>query len=306
MKHTILGAGGTIARELSKNLAESNINIRQVGRNPVKINPSDELVKADLLNYKEVETAVAGSDVVYLTAGLPYKVKTWQTLWPIVMKNTLDACKKNNCKLVFFDNVYAYGKVEGKMTEETPFNPISKKGEVRAKIATMLLDEIKAGNLTGMIVRGADFYGPGVELSLTYSMVTNQLKKGKAPQWFGDPTKVHTFTYTPDAGRSLALLALGQDTFNQTWHALSSPEELTGLAYIEMASAYANQPVRKPQVLGKGMLTIIGLFVPVLGEFREMLYQYESDYRFDSSKIIQKFGVQPTTYQEGIKITTLY
>jgi len=53
-----------------------------------------------------------------------------------------------------------YGKVEGVMTEQTPFHPYSKKGEIRAQIATMLLNELKAGNLTALIARSADFYGP--------------------------------------------------------------------------------------------------------------------------------------------------
>ena len=63
-------------------------------------------------------------------------------------------------KLVFFDNLYMYGQVNGAMTEETPFNSCSKKREVRAEIATALKDEWKAGALTAMIARAADFYGP--------------------------------------------------------------------------------------------------------------------------------------------------
>jgi hypothetical protein len=53
-----------------------------------------------------------------------------------------------------------YGKASGTMTEETPFNPCRKKGEVRAKISTSLINEWKAGALTAMIARAADFYGP--------------------------------------------------------------------------------------------------------------------------------------------------
>ncbi len=192
---TILGANGTIASELSKHLPQYTDKIRQVSRNPKKANASDELFSADLLNYQEVEKAVAGSEVTYLLAGLKYDIKVWQEQWPKVMKHTIDACKKHNSKLVFFDNVYSYGLVKGTMTEETPFNPTSKKGEVRAKIATQLLEEIKAGNLQGMIVRAADFYGPNVLLSLTHSMVTEKLKAKKAAQWIGDPKKIHSFTY---------------------------------------------------------------------------------------------------------------
>lgn len=232
---TILGAGGIIGKELSKHLPRLTSQIRQVSRNPQKVNMADELMKADLLNYAEVEKAVAGSDVVYLVAGLKYDAKVWHQQWPAVMQNTIDACKKHNSKLVFFDNVYAYGQVNGIMTEETPFNPTSKKGEVRAKIATRLLDEIKAGNVKGMIIRAADFYGPGATLSLIHSTVTERLKAGKGAQWIGDKKKVHTFTYTPDAGKTVALLGNSEEAYNQTWHALTSAEKMTGEELIRMA-----------------------------------------------------------------------
>ena len=52
------------------------------------------------------------------------------------MSNSIEACKRAGAKLIFFDNVYMYGKAGGPMTEETPFNPCSKKGEIRAKIAS--------------------------------------------------------------------------------------------------------------------------------------------------------------------------
>ena len=297
---TILGANGTIARELSKYLPQYTNQIRQVSRNPKKVNASDELVKADLLDYKQTEKAVAGSEVVYLLAGLKYDIKTWDQQWPIVMRNTIDACKKNGSKLVFFDNVYMYGKVEGVMTEETPFNPNSKKGEVRAKIATMLLDEIKQGNIEGLIVRAADFYGPGALLSLTHSTVTERLKAGKGAQWIGDLKKIHTFTYTPDAGRTVAIAGNTPSAYNQTWHALTSPEKITGDDYIRMAYEILNKQYKSPQVMSKLGVRLLGLFIPVLREFVEMMYQFENDYVFDSSKAEKAFNVKPTSYKEGI------
>ena len=35
----------------------------------------------------------------------------------------------------------------------------------------------------------------------------------------------------------------------------------------------------------------------------EMLYQYDSDYLFDSSKFEKKFNFKPTSYADGIKDT---
>ena len=299
---TILGANGTIAQELSKLLPVYTNKIRQVSRHPKKVNESDELVVADLLNFEQTEKAVAGSEVTYLLAGLKYDIGVWKEQWPKVMKNTIDACKKHNSKLVFFDNVYSYGLVKGAMTEETPFNPVSKKGEVRAKIATLLLDEIKVGNLQGMIVRAADFYGPNVLLSLTHSMVTEKLKAAKASQWMGDISRIHSFTYTPDAGKSVAVLGNTPSAFNQTWHALTSSERITGEQYIKMASEIMSRPY-KVQTLPKWGVRALGLFVPVLREFVEMMYQYENDYFFDSSKFEKAFNVKATDYKTGIAST---
>jgi hypothetical protein len=72
-------------------------------------------------------------------------------MWPRVMSNTIEACKRAGAKLIFFDNVYIYGKVSGPMTEATPFNPCSKKGEIRANRATTLINGGKSGDFTGMI-----------------------------------------------------------------------------------------------------------------------------------------------------------
>ncbi len=299
---TILGANGAIATQLSKHLPDFTSQLRQVSRHPKRINASDELVSADLLNYEQTEKAVAGSEIVYLLAGLKYDIKVWQRDWPVLMRNVIDACKKHRAKLVFFDNVYSYGLVKGPMLEETPFNPSSRKGEVRAKIATMLLDEIKAKNLDGMIVRGADFYGPNVLLSLTHSMVTEKVKGKSTSQWFGNPKLIHTFTYTPDAGKSVALLGNTPSAFNQTWHALTSKEKITGEEYVRIACELAHRPY-KIQPLSKTMLRLIALFVPVLREFPEMMYQYDNDYLFDSTKIEKAFSMNATSYMAGIAET---
>jgi hypothetical protein len=66
------------------------------------------------------------------------------------MANTIAACKRAEAKLIFFDNVYMYGKVAGPMTENTPYAPCSKKGEIRAKIASALLNEVQGGRLSAM------------------------------------------------------------------------------------------------------------------------------------------------------------
>jgi hypothetical protein len=45
----------------------------------------------------------------------------------------------------------------------------------------------------------------------------------------------------------------------------------------------------------------MGLFVPIMKEIVEMLYQYDRKYVFNSTKFEERFGMHPTPYAEGIK-----
>jgi len=299
---TILGANGAVSNNLVKALPQYTNRIRLVSRNPKKVQATDELLAADLLNASQTDHAVAGSEVVYLTAGLPYDIKVWREQWPVVMKNVIDACKKHNAKLIFFSNVYPYGKVNGWMTETTPFNPTSKKGEVRAKIEEYLLDEVKKGNIQAQIVRGADFYGPKTPLSFVNVMLFDNYAKGKSGQWMISDKVKHSFTYTPDAGKAMALLGNTPSAYNQTWHAPTDKNVLTGKQFIELvAKEFGMSP--KYMVLPKWMISMAGFFDKNIKEAVEMLYQSESDYLFDSSKFEKTFNSIPTSYAQGIAET---
>jgi len=295
---TILGSGGAIGNELARILPKYTDKIRLVSRNPKAINSTDELFKADLTDAVQVENAVRNSEVVYLTAGLQYNIKVWQELWQKIMTNTINACEKNNCKLVFFDNVYMYGKVDGWMKEDAPINPLSKKGEVRAKIAGQLMDEVKKGNIKALIARAADFYGK-TPSSIPWVLVFDKLRNGKSAQLFVSDGRKHTFTYTPDAAKATALLGNTASAYNRVWHLPTDKNAMTGRQFVEaVAAAYVTKP--KYMVLRKWMIQLTGLFNPVIKEFVEMLYQYEYDYLFDSSDFENKF-FKATDYYSGIK-----
>ncbi len=300
---TILGSTGVIGKNIAAALPAYTNHIRLVSRNPQKVNPSDELVSADLLNEQQVKDAVKGSEVVYLTAGLPYITKTWERDWPLVMQNVLNACKENGSRFVFFDNVYCYGKVNGWMTEESPVHPTSAKGVVRARLLQMIWNEVSRDQVQALVARAADFYGPDTANSFANVMVFDNLKKGKKAQWLLNADVKHSFTYTPDAGKATALLGNTTSAYNQSWHLPGDPNTLTGREFISQAEA-ALGTNKGVMVLPKWMVRMVGLFVPVIKESIEMLYQNDSDYLFDSSKFRKAFPDFPvTTYQEGIIAT---
>lgn len=300
---TILGANGTIGSVLAKELIRYTDKIRLVSRNPRRVNDTDELFPADLLNPLSVEKAVEGSDVVYLVVGLDYKLEVWQEKWPLLMRATISACIKNNARLVFFDNVYMYDiNAIPHMTEESQVNPASKKGLVRKQISAMVMDEVKAGRLMALIARSADFYGPSNDKSFVNEMVYKNFLKGSRANWFVNADKKHSFTYTPDAARATAILGNTDDAFNTIWHLPTDRNVLTGRQFVELFAKEMHVN-NKLFVMPVWLIKIIGLFVPVLKEMPEMMYQYDRDYFFDSSKFEKRFGFVPTTYQEGIKNT---
>jgi len=298
---TILGAGGVIGRELAKTLPQYTDKIRLVNRNPKKVNPGDETFACDLTNGPEVMQALEGTRIAYLTAGLPYNYKVWRELWPKVMKNVIAACETHGAKLVFFDNVYMYDPEHiPHMTEQTPVNPSSKKGMVRAEIARMLMEGVEKGRLSALIARSADFYGPGNENSVLQETVYKNLKKGKKANWFCSLDEPHSFTYTPDAGKATALLGNTAEAYDQVWHLPTDPNILTGREWVRLfARELGVQP--RVQLATKFVLRIMGLFIPIIRESYEMLYQYDRKYFFDSSKFNRHFDFKPTTYEEGVK-----
>jgi nucleoside-diphosphate-sugar epimerase len=298
---TILGAGGIIANELAKELHKNfTKDIRLVGRNPKKVNDSDTLFAADLLNAQQTADAVKGSEIVYLTAGLPYNSKIWHDQWHILMQNVIDACVLHKAKLVFFDNVYMYGQVKGTMTENTPFNAVSIKGKARAKTAQMLLDVIKNKQITAMICRAPEFYGPRNTLSGTNATIFDNIKKHKKLQVLLNDSVLRTLIYTPDAGRATALLGNKPDAYNQTWHLPCDTNRLNLKDFIALCSKVYGSEL-KYTILKPWLLKIIGLFVPFIKEIIELLYQWEQDYIFDCSKFNKRFpDFKTTTLEDGI------
>jgi nucleoside-diphosphate-sugar epimerase len=256
-------------------------------------------VKPTCLDYKQVQEAAEGATVIYLCAGLVYDVKIWQEQWPIIIRNVINVTKENNARLIFFDNVYMYGLVNGPMTGRHPLPPKQRKRKVRAAIANTIMDEVKAGTLNATIARAPDFYGTSSKNSFFDMMVLDKYAQKQSAQWMGDPNKLHNFIYIPDCGRAMYLLGQHPESDNQIWHLPTAPV-MTGHEFLELAAGiYGVKP--KFMRIRKFMLWILGLFNKLIAGTVEMYYQTDHDYIFNSDKFEKAFNFKPTSYAEGIK-----
>jgi nucleoside-diphosphate-sugar epimerase len=298
--HIILGAGGAIGTPLAERLLASGARLRTVSRSGA--GPAGaERVRADLTDARDCARVVDEGSTVYLLAGLPYDRRVWREEWPPIMRNVVSSCAAKGARLLFLDNVYMYGKVEGPMTESTPVRPASVKGGIRAGIAAFLQGEIAAGRVSALIARAADFYGPHSERSgMPSILVLQRLAAGKAAQVLPRADAKHSYTYTLDCARALPLLAAADDAYGQVWHLPTAHPPLTGREFVELAARELDVPPRLTVTPG-WMVRTAGVISTLMREVGEMLYQNEGDYIFDSAKFEKRFAFAPTPYAEGIR-----
>ncbi|WP_287497187.1 NAD-dependent epimerase/dehydratase family protein [Pandoraea sp. CB10b_02] len=300
---TILGANGQIAVELARELQRKyTSDVRLVSRHPRKVNDTDTLVSANLLDAKQTLEAVKGSRIVYFTAGLPPDTALWEAQFPTMLKNALDACRVAGASFAYFDNTYMYPQDARLLTEEAPFAPVGRKGKVRAAMATMVLEEMARGEIPVLIGRAPEFYGPGKTQSFTNALIIEKLQAGKKPRVPVRDDTLRTLIWTPDASRALATLGNTPDAFGQTWHLPCSDDRPTYKELVVMASQVFGRDPRY-SVISKCALTAAGLFSKQVREIRELLPRYEQDNLFDSTKFKRRFtGFEVTTYREGLEL----
>ncbi|MBN9293791.1 MAG: NAD-dependent epimerase/dehydratase family protein [Flavobacteriia bacterium] len=298
---TILGANGQIAEELARELYRNyTTDIRLVSRKPKKINDTDQLFPASLLDAQATDKAVEGSNIAYLTVGLPMNAQMWEDQFPVMMKNVIEACKKHQCKLVFFDNTYMYAKTSEPQTEESPFVPAGQKSSIRAKIATMLLEEISKKNIEAVICRAPEFYGPGKTQSITNSLIFDNIQKNRKLKVPIKDNTLRTLIWTPDASRAMALIGNTPDAYDQTWHLPCDDQRLTYKELINLASEIYQKDLPY-SVIKMWMFQLGGLFNKQAKELQELLPRYKYDNIFISDKFKKRFPeFKFTSYQEGI------
>jgi nucleoside-diphosphate-sugar epimerase len=299
---TILGANGQIAEELAKEINQNyTTDIRLVSRSPKKVNETDNLFPANLMNETETSVALKGSTIAYLTVGLPMNSLMWKEQFPIMMKNVIAACKKHHCKLVFFDNTYMYPKTSESQTEETNFEPTGVKSTVRAEMANMLLSEMRKGQIEAVICRAPEFYGPGKTQSITNTLIFDRIIKNKKINVPISDKTLRTLIWTPDASRAMALIGNSPDCYGQTWHLPCDDDRITYKDLISFASVELHRKLNYA-VTSLWIFKVLSLFNKQIEELLELLPRYQVDNIFKSDKFKKRFpDFTYTSYQEGIR-----
>lgn len=313
--NVVLGTGPVGLAVMDELLARGK-RVRLVNRSgsaPVSLPAGVSIVKGDATDPASVREVTAGAAVVYFCLNAPDYHK-WHLQFPPLQAGVLagltgsaDGVKK----LVVMDNLYMYGPHAGKpLTEDMPFNATrGTRGPTRAQMARDLLAAHQRGEVRVVVGRAADFFGPRVGDQGSGQRYMLDMLAGKTIPYIGDPDLPHTFTYMPDIGKALVLLGETDDAYGQVWH-LPNPQTITARQFIAMAGKAAGMTpklnaMKKSLLRNRVILPALGLFIPALRGFGELLYQFDEPFIVDDSKFMRRFGqvMQPTPLDEAVRAT---
>lgn len=299
--HVVFGATGGIGGALVAELLRRGKTVRAVSRQG-DAPEGAERVAADAADAAEAAAAARGAGVVYHCVNPGYT--RWPELLPPVSRSILGAAESSGAKLVFADNLYAYGPVDGPLREDLPATASGRKGRTRVEVAAEMLAAHREGRVRVTIGRASDYYGPGGVTSASGEPVFGRVLAGKRPQWTGKLDVPHTFHYLPDIARGLITLAEQPEADGEVWH-LPAAEPLSAQEFFDLVFEAAGRPTpAKAQIAGPALLAVAGIFSPMLRELRETAYQFRRPFVLDSSKFEGAFGrLEPTPHREAVERT---
>lgn len=291
------GIGGAVVAELSRR----GRRVRAVSRRG-EAPAGTEGVAADAADSAEAAAVARGAGVVYHCVNPGYT--RWPELLPPISRSILGAAESSGAKLVFADNLYAYGPVDGPLREDMPPTASGPKGRTRVEVAAELLAAHDEGRVRVTIGRASDYYGPGGANSSSGESVFGRVVAGKRPQWTGKLDVPHTFHYLGDIARGLVTLTEHPEADGEIWH-LPAAEPVTAQQFFDLVFEAAGRPTpAKAQIAEPALLAVAGIFSPMLRELRETAYQFRRPFVIDSSKFERAFGrLEPTPHREAVERT---
>ncbi len=302
--HVVFGAG-QVGPHLARQLAAAGHRVRLVRRSdaPVAI-PGVEAVRADARDAAAATEAARGATTVYHCMNVAYFARTWQAELPAILDGLVAAAGKARARLVVLDNLYALGKPGGrKLDEATPFDPCSRKGEIRARLHQQLEAAVQRGDVRAVTGRASDFYGPGGVGTHFADRFWPAALAGKSASMVVPLETRHTYHFIPDVAAGLA--RLGQDSGAEGTYMLPCHPAEPTRALIDRHAAALGRPIaatRMPPLA----LKALGLFMPIIRELGEMAYQWEEPFEVDDAKFRARHGAIATPRDEAARQTVAW
>ena len=301
----ILGSTGSIGYAFVENLISKNIAItvlvRDVSKanNLFKSNPLVEIIRGDVQDLELLKQI--STDKKYIFHGINYPYDKWFGNMDTATMKIIEAASQQKATIIFPGNVYNYGNLPI-IKEDSPQNPCTRKGALRVELEKMLYKAANAGKCKVLNVCLPDFWGPNVLNEGIKPVFMNALN-GKALPYMIRIDIPHQNVFTKDAAEIMVrLMQRGlekpHENYNYGGYVHSTMKE-----FLNQISRLANSP-EKITLYPKWLFSVLGIFMPVMKEVKEMLYLFEGTVILDDSKVRKLFpDFKETPMDEAITET---
>lgn len=294
--HVVIGAG-PVGRALARLLADRGehvVVITRSGSGPVQ--QGIRLLAADATDPTALAGHTRGAVALYNCAGPAYH--RWATEWPPLGAAMIRAAEITGAVLVNTGNLYAYGPVDGAMTEDLPLRPTSVKGKVRADLWTAALAAHETGRIRTTEVRSSDYLGAGTTSPFSV-LVLPKVLTGRKASVPADLDAPHSWTQVSDVANLLATVATDEKAWGRPWHVPTAPP-LSIRALAERTAELAGAPRARVSSMPGYLLRLAGLADPMAREMIEMQYQLRKPFVLDSAAATATFGLEPSPVEAGL------
>jgi nucleoside-diphosphate-sugar epimerase len=292
----VVAGAGPLGRAVAGELLEAGRTVRLVNRSePDEVPDGATVARADLREADAAVAACEGADTVYDWVGLPYP--EWSEAFPAVTEGILRGAAAAGARVVAADNLYAYGPVEGPITEQSPAAATDRKGRVRAARARRYLDS----DVPVALGRASDFFGPGVIDTAPMRDPFGAALRGDRVSVLGDPDQPHSVCYLPDFAAALATLGRHDRAFGEVWH-VPHPEATTLRAFLETVfDAAGTEPaVRSAPWFVEALLAVLD---DQVRELRAIRHQFTRPFVVDDGRFREAFDLGHTPMETAIEET---
>ncbi len=301
--HVVLGYG-PLGRAVCAALAERGADVAVVTRQvPDDLPERVRGIEADLADPEAARVALADASVAYHCLNGPYS--RWPEVLPPLMEGVITGADRAGATVVFGDNLYAYGPVDGPVHEGLPEAATFPNGAVRTLITRALLAAHEAGDLQAVVARGSDFFGPHVRVSIAGAGVVGRLLAGQRPQAIGDPDLPHTLTFIADFAEAMLQLGADDGAHGRAWHVPNPPTE-TIRAFAERVARVAGVrplPLQVAPYLGMRIAALVAAPVKAVLQVR---YQTVRPWVVDHGAYAERFGDHATDWDEAVERTVAW
>jgi len=301
----ILGSTGSIGYAFADNLISKKIPFTVLVRDTAKAsnlfkgNVLVEIIQGDVQDLALLKSISKDKNVIF--HGINYPYNKWFGNMDTATEKVIEAASQNGAMIIFPGNVYNYGNLP-LIHEDSPQNPCTRKGTLRVELEKMLYDAAYAGKCKVLNVRLPDFWGPNVLNDGIKPIFMNALNK-KALPWSSKADIPHQMVFTKDAAEMMVRLmqkGVVKPYENYNYGGYIHP---TLKGFLNQISRLANAP-EKIQVYPKWLFSVLGIFMPVMKEVKEMLYLFENSVILDDNKVRKLFpDFKETPLNEAITET---